>query len=83
MDTLKSCLEIERERQRRRKLAFLRTFSGVDGETVLDFLSNFCGENTDNFVRDNERMNAYMQGRFSVMIEIRKQLRLAAGDENQ
>ncbi|MBS1369726.1 MAG: hypothetical protein HPZ91_07185 [Lentisphaeria bacterium] len=75
MDILKSCAEQEQERSEQKRLAFLRAFSGQDGEIVLEHLADFCGEGRDNFVRDSERFNAYKQGRLSVMIEIRNRLR--------
>lgn len=81
MDTLKSCAEQEQERAEQKRLAFMRIFSGQDGEIVLEHLADFCGEGRDNFVRDSERLNAYRQGRLSVMIEIRNRLKQKGNGE--
>ena len=47
---------------------------GESSRIVLDDLGKFCGYGSDGFIADNERMNAYMQGRLSVILHIKKQL---------
>lgn len=47
---------------------------GESSRKVLADLATFCGDGTDGFIADNERMNAYMQGRLSVFLHIKNQL---------
>ena len=62
--------------------AFKTAFLNDSGELVLSKLGEFCGENRDIFVRDNERVNAYMQGRLSVIIEIKNIIKENENGEN-
>lgn len=49
---------------------FKMTFAGEAGDRVLAYLRSFAGDGE--IVKDSERMNCYMQGRFSVYKEIIK-----------
>ena len=62
------------EEEQRCIVAFRYTFDGVNGERVLEYLDRFCRTDEDLFTQDI-RQNDYLQGRRSVMLEIRKQLK--------
>ena len=62
------------EEEQRCIVAFRHTFDGVNGERVLKYLDRFCRTDEDLFTQDI-RQNDYLQGRRSVMLEIRKQLK--------
>ena len=62
------------EEEQRCIVAFRHTFDGVNGERVLEYLDRFCRTDEDLFTQDI-RQNDYLQGRRSVMLEIRKQLK--------
>ena len=46
---------------------------GESSRKVLADLAAFCGADEDGFIADNERANAYMQGRLSVYLHIKQQ----------
>ena len=45
---------------------------GESSKKVLADPAAFCGANEDGFIADNERANAYMQGRLSVFLHIKQ-----------
>ena len=45
---------------------------GESSKKVLADLAAFCGADEDGFIADNERANAYMQGRLSVFLHIKQ-----------
>ena len=45
---------------------------GESSRKVLADLAAFCGADEDGFIADNERANAYMQGRLSVYLHIKQ-----------
>lgn len=45
---------------------------GESSRKVMSDLAAFCGADKDSFIADNERANAYMQGRLSVYLHIKQ-----------
>lgn len=64
----------------KRVYAFGECFLGVNGEIVMEHLKAFCGDGE--MVKESERMNCYMQGRFSVIREINRIIKLR-GNNNE
>ena len=58
------------EEKRRIRESFLKVFHGDDGAKVLRALADFAHADTAEFCADPRR-DAYMQGRRSVVMEIR------------
>ena len=62
------------EKQRRIRNSFLKVFTSDDGEEVLRRLAEFSHADDAEFCND-PRKDAYLQGRRSVVLEIRKILK--------
>lgn len=54
--------------------AMYQIFEGDNGKTVLEYLENLGRLNEDTFCRESERMNCYLQGRRSIIVEIKKSI---------
>ena len=67
------------EKRRRIRDSFLKVFENDDGKIVLDDLADFAHADDADFCSD-PRKDAYMQGRRSVVLEIRKILK---GNNNE
>lgn len=52
--------------------AFYEIFASENGEIALKYLEELGKLNDDTFCRDSERLNCYLQGRRSIVIEIKK-----------
>lgn len=59
-----------------RKQAYQRTFSGVNGEKVLEDLARFCRANETTFLPD-ARASALLEGRREVWLRIQNHLNLS------
>lgn len=68
------------EKRRRIRNSFLKVFENDDGQIVLSDLADFAHADDADFCGD-PRKDAYMQGRRSVVLEIRKILK-GNPDEN-
>lgn len=68
------------EKRRRLRNFFLNVFSSDDGSIVLRYLSAFSHADDAEFCND-PRKDAYLQGRRSVVLEIRNILQERVDDE--
>lgn len=59
-----------------RKQQYQRTFSGVNGEAVLEDLARFCRANETTFLPD-ARASAVLEGRREVWLRIQHHLNLS------
>lgn len=64
----------------KRRYYFQKVFCSADGETVLRELSGFAHADEAEYCSD-PRKDAYLQGRRSVIMEIRKTIREEKDDE--